>query len=65
MYMLFVKDARGLSKSTKVVGQYAFILLLLSQVIVDHLKYSLSCDMSHNWRFRLPKQKRSMSSKEK
>ena len=74
---------------------------LLSQVIVDHLKYSLSCeccfrastvplvectstfsevftftevsvlfqklffDMNHNRQGRLPKQKRSMSSKEK
>ena len=74
---------------------------LLSKVIVDHLKYSLSCeccfrastvplvqctstfsevftftevsvlfqklffDMNHNRQSRLPKQKRSMSSKEK
>ena len=28
----------------KRIGQYTFIVLLLSQVIVDHLKYSLSCE---------------------
>ena len=40
--MLFVKDARGLSKSTNVLDG---ILLSCrsSQVTVDHLKYSLSC----------------------
>ena len=33
-----------LVKEHKRIGQYTFIVLLLSQVIVDHLKYSLSCE---------------------
>ena len=37
--MLFVKDARGLPKSTDVLHS---ILRLFSQAMVDHLKYSLS-----------------------
>ena len=39
--MLFVKDARGLPKSTDVLHS---ILRLFSQAMVDHLKYSLSCE---------------------
>ena len=37
--MLFVKGARGLSKSTNV-----FDSILLSLVLVDHFKYSISCE---------------------
>ena len=45
MQMLVVKDARGLSKNTNKLDQwYTLIMSLLSQVIIDHLKYSLSCE---------------------
>ena len=36
---LLVKGARGLSKSTNV-----FDSILLSLVLVDHYKYSISCE---------------------
>ena len=39
----FIKDAGGLSKCTGVL-EGNLILSLLSEVIVEHLKYSLSCD---------------------
>ena len=38
--MLFEKDARGLPKSTDVLHSVS----LFSQAMVDHLKYSLSCE---------------------
>ena len=40
--MVFMKDVRGLLKSIDVLDN-TFIVLLLSQVTVDRLKYSLSC----------------------
>ena len=41
--ILFTKDARSLVKSIDVLDD-TFIVLLLSQVTVDRLKYSFSCE---------------------
>ena len=41
--MLFMKDAGGLLKSIDVLDN-TLIVLLLPQVTVDRLKFSLSCE---------------------